>query len=80
MKATKKDGHNTTGMLTAKLEAWKLVPALFQSMMVIGHDGVILPTCKLSKLFPGVKEPLVDDVTEVVLSASAYGLCLQATC
>ena len=71
MKATKKDGHNTTGMLTAKLEAWKLVPALFQLMMVIGHDGVILPKCKLSKLFPGVNELLVDDITEVVMSASA---------
>ena len=71
LKATKKDGHNTTGMLTARLEAWKLVPALFQLMMVVGHDGAIIPTCKLSKLFPGVKEPVLEDITEVVMSASA---------
>ena len=71
LKATKKDGHNTTGMLTARLEAWKLVPALFQLMMVVGHDGTIIPTCKLSKLFPGVKEPVLEDITEVVMSASA---------
>ena len=71
LKATKKDGHNTTGMLTARLEAWKLVPALFQLMMVVGHDCTIIPTCKLSKLFPGVKEPVLEDITEVVMSASA---------
>ena len=71
LKATKKDGHNTTGMLTARLEAWKLVPALFQLMMVVGHDGTIIPTCKLSKLFPGVKEHVLEDITEVVMSASA---------
>ena len=71
LKATKKDGHNTTGMLSARLEAWKLVPALFQLMMVVGHDGTIIPTCKLSKLFPGVKEPVLEDITEVVMSASA---------
>ena len=71
LKATKKDGHNTTGMLTARLEAWKLVPALFQLMMVVGHDGAIIPTCKLSKLFLGVKEPVLEDITEVVMSASA---------
>ena len=44
-------------------------------MFGIGHDGVILPgndkRWRLRKLFPGVGEPLLQDVSEVVLSASS---------
>ena len=43
LKVTKKNGHTSTGLLTAHLEAWKLVPALVQTMFSIGHDGVVLP-------------------------------------
>ena len=43
LKVTKKNRHTSTGLLTAHLEAWKLVPALMQVMFGIGHDGVILP-------------------------------------
>ena len=75
LKVTKKNGHTSTGLLTAHLEAWKLVPALIQVMFGIGHDGVILPgndkRWRLRKLFPGVGEPLLQDVSEVVLSASS---------
>jgi hypothetical protein len=75
LKVTKKNGHTSTGLLTAHLEAWKLVPALMQVMFGIGHDGVILPgndkRWRLRKLFPGVSEPLLQDVSEVVLSASS---------
>ena len=61
LKVTKKNGHTSTGLLTAHLEAWKLVPALMQVMFGIGHDGVILPgnakRWRLQKLFPGVGNP-----------------------
>ena len=61
--------------MTAHLEAWKLVPALMQLMFSIGHDGVVLPNndrrWRLSRLFPGVEDPLLQDVSEVVTSASA---------
>jgi hypothetical protein len=75
LKVTKKNGHTSTGLLTAHLEAWKLVPALMQLMFSIGHDGVVLPNndrrWRLSRLFPGVEDPLLQDVSEVVTSASA---------
>ena len=44
-------------------------------MFSIGHDGVILPhhhrVCSLGRMFPGIDEPVLDDVSEVVLSAAA---------
>ena len=47
-------------------------------MFSIGHDGVILPhhhrVCSLGRMFPGVDEPVLDDVSEVVLSAAASDL------
>lgn len=75
LKATKKDGHTSTGLLTARLEAWKLVPALFQVMFSLGHDGLILPNnhrlFNISRMFPGVSEPVLGDVSEVVLSTAS---------
>ena len=75
LKVTKKSGHTSTGLLTAHLEAWKLVPALVQTMFSIGHDGVVLPNCNprwsLAKLLPGADHYLLQDVSEVVLSAAA---------
>ena len=41
LKVTKKNGHTSTGLLTAHLPAWKLVPALIQLMFAIGHDGAM---------------------------------------
>ena len=78
LKVTKKNGHTSTGLLTAHLEAWKLVPALVQTMFSIGHDGVVLPNSNprwsLAKLLPGADHYLLQDVSEVVLSAAAYVL------
>ena len=75
LKVTKKNGHTSTGLLTAHLEAWKLVPALMQTMFSIGHDGVVLPNSNprwsLAKLLPGADHYLLQDVSEVVLSAAA---------
>ena len=75
LKVTKKNGHTSTGLLTAHLEAWKLVPALVQTMFSIGHDGVVLPNSNprwsLAKLLPGADHYLLQDVSEVVLSAAA---------
>ena len=75
LKATKKDGHTSTGLLTARLEAWKLVPALFQVMFSLGHDGLILPNnhrlFNISRMFPGVSEPVLGDVSEVALSTAS---------
>ena len=63
LKVTKKNGHTSTGLLTAHLPAWKLVPALIQLMFAIGHDGVILPNndkrFRLKKLFPGVDNAIL---------------------
>jgi len=75
LKATKKSGHTSTGLMTAHLEAWKLVPALLQLIFAVGHDGTILPhndrRYSLHKLFPGVDLPNLGDVSEVVTSAAA---------
>ena len=75
LKVTKKNGHTSTGLLTAHLPAWKLVPALIQLMFAIGHDGAILPNndkrFRLKKLFPGVDNAILQDVSEVVLSTVA---------
>jgi len=66
-----KKGKKTTGLLTAQFPAWKLTPALFQLMLVLGHDGAIVPNIQypLSRLFPGVTEPLLQDVTNVLSAA-----------
>ena len=44
-------------------------------MFSIGHDGVVLPNCNprwsLAKLLPGADHYLLQDVSEVVLSAAA---------
>ena len=66
-----KKGKKTTGLLTAQFPAWKLTPALFQLMLVLGHDGAIAPNRQypLSRLFPGITEPLIQDVTNVLSAA-----------
>ena len=66
---------NTRVQVCWLLEAWKLVPALMQTMFSIGHDGVVLPNSNprwsLAKLLPGAVHYLLQDVSEVVLSAAA---------
>ena len=66
-----KKGKKTTGLLTAQFPAWKLTPALFQLMLVLGHDGAIVPNRQfpLSRFFPGITEPLLQDVTHVLSAA-----------
>ena len=71
-KASKsKNGKKTTGLLTGNIPAWKLLPALFQLMFCVGHDGSLIPNSskQLHQMFPGITEACIQDVSEVVNAA-----------
>lgn len=57
--------------------SWKLVSGLFQAMFAIGSSGTILPIGHKMKEF-GFTHPLIQDLSEVVLSACASVLEMYA--
>jgi predicted cation transporter len=57
--------------------SWKLVSGLFQAMFAIGSAGTILPIGQTMKEF-GFTHPLIQDLSEVVLSACASVLEMYA--
>ena len=77
-------GRKTTGLLTGNIPAWKLLPALFQLMFCVGHDGSLLPNWsrKLNQIFPGISDGCIQDVSEVVNSAmsAVMEFCFVVSC
>jgi hypothetical protein len=68
------NSDNTTGLMSGGMESWKLIAALFQMMICIGSDGIILPNrtkVRTFRLATGFEDPCMQDVTDIVLSAAA---------
>jgi hypothetical protein len=71
------NADNTTGLMSGGMESWKLASALFQMMICIGSDGLVLPNQTDKHIFKGLgfHEEGMQDISDIVLSAAAA--CLE---
>ena len=70
------NSDNTTGLMSGGMESWKLVSALFQLMLCIGSNGMVLPDSRGTyKTFfqkgLGFDDDCMHDISEIVLCAVA---------
>jgi hypothetical protein len=63
--------------MSGGMESWKLASALFQMMICIGSDGLVLPNQTDKHIFKGLgfHEEGMQDISDIVLSAAAA--CLE---
>jgi len=73
LKTESTDGSLTsmTGLMGGGMESWKLPCVLFTLMMCIGSNGEILPDYSNGLSQIGLQDPILHDVSDVVLSACA---------
>jgi hypothetical protein len=71
LKTESTDGSLTsmTGLMGGGMESWKLPCILFTLMMCIGSNGEILPDHSNGLSQIGLEDPILQDVSDVVLSA-----------
>jgi len=76
------NSDNTTGLMSGGMESWKLIAALFQMMICIGSDGIILPNrtkVRTFRLATGFDNPCMQDATDIVLSAATSSVSAKVT-
>ena len=73
LKTESTDGSLTsmTGLMGGGMESWKLPCVLFTLMMCIGSNGEILPDYSNGLSQIGLQDPILHDVSDVVLLACA---------